>query len=638
MTTPEVTAVPMAEPPASNGPTPPAPTPAPSSHDAVLRTLAPMLRHLERSVRAWLETKHIYPRDLVTGATLEGFANDLHRQAEALESEQPLLVVMLMGGTGVGKSTLLNALAGGAVAHASFARPTTKDPVVYYHESNKTDKLDPLLRTMRLASHDRPALQHKVLVDLPDLDSNVIEHRETARRLLPVADVVLYVGSQEKYHDKIGWDEFLQQRQRRAVAFVMNKWDRCLHAGAAGLRPDEDLERDLKSLGFEKPLIFRTNAQYWVDKANNEAREPEPPPGEQFLDLTNWLEAGLNRMEIEAIKARGITQLLDQLQKALEAAAPPDLIELAARTRSHWEKSINEEATATSDILLNTLEPYQGEIEHHFTVESQKHFRGLMAGYLALFAKAKYTVNNMAKSGISLLPRASTGDVDRPTTWDIGQFSHSLSTVAGERQLDARGKALANKLLLQAQDLGYPLNLLQQRTESAAQIDWRSRYAQALVEVLTEVERQWSRPTGLRRFLQTLIRILGNVVPPAAFLASAGLVVWHNTMDSNHRFEGWSELLMPVIVTLISLVAMQVLIQLVLPLRWPRIRGEFQGLLEQRLRQALLGGYAAIPVDLAEELRGERRKVEDLVKEVREVFAWLEQRQQSASVTGLYGK
>jgi hypothetical protein len=637
MTTPEVSAAPMAEPLPSNGPTPPAPTPPPSSHDAVLRTLAPMLRHLERNIRTWLEAKHVYPRDLVTSATLEGFANDLHRQAEALEAEQPLLVVMLMGGTGVGKSTLLNALAGGAVAMASFARPTTRDPVVYYHESLKTDKLDPLLRTIHLASHDRPALQHKVLVDLPDLDSNVLEHREIARKLLKVADVVLYVGSQEKYHDKIGWDEFLQQRKRRAVAFVMNKWDRCLHAGAAGLRPDEDLERDLKSLGFEKPLIFRTNAQYWVDRANNEAREPEPPQGEQFLDLTNWLEAGLNRMEIEAIKARGITQLLEQLQKALEAAAPPDLTELAARTRSQWERSINEEASATSEILLNTLEPYQGEIEHHFTVQSQRHFRGPMALYLSLFAKAKYTVNSMAKGGISLLPRPTGGDVERPASWDIGQFSHSLSTVAGERQLDARGKALTNKLLLQAQDVGYPLNLLQQRTESAALIDWRSRYAQALVEVLTEVEQQWSRPTGLRWLIQGVIRFLGNVLPPVALLASAGLVVWQNTMDANHRFEGWSELLKPVLVTLISLVAMQVLIILVLPLRWPRIRGEFQGRLEQRLRQALLGGYAGIPGDLAEELCGERKKVEDLVKQVREVFAWLEQRQQSASITGLYG-
>jgi len=76
-----------------------------------------------------------------------------------------------------------------------------------------------------------------------------------------VADVVLYVGSQEKYHDNLGWELFLQQRRRRAFAFVMNKWDRCLHAFTSGVRPDEDLLRDLKNEGFDNPLLFRTCAQ-----------------------------------------------------------------------------------------------------------------------------------------------------------------------------------------------------------------------------------------------------------------------------------------------------------------------------------------------------------------------------------------
>ena len=122
---------------------------------------------------------------------------------------------MLMGGTGVGKSTLLNALAGGNIAAASFQRPTTRDPVVYYHESVRPDRLDPALRHCRLVSHDRPALQQKILVDTPDLDSNDLTNREKLLQLLPVADVVLYVGSQEKYHDRLVWELFLQQRSAR---------------------------------------------------------------------------------------------------------------------------------------------------------------------------------------------------------------------------------------------------------------------------------------------------------------------------------------------------------------------------------------------------------------------------------------
>ena len=100
-----------------------------SHSEPLLRTLAPALRELERRLRAWLAAKNRHPLSTLQRATLEGLAGDLARQGEALQLEQPLLVITLMGGTGVGKSTLLNALAGGSIAQASFQRPTTRDLV-----------------------------------------------------------------------------------------------------------------------------------------------------------------------------------------------------------------------------------------------------------------------------------------------------------------------------------------------------------------------------------------------------------------------------------------------------------------------------------------------------------------------------
>ena len=603
----------------------------------LLRTLSPALRGLERSLRNWLDAPHCYPLSTINRATLEGLAIDLHRQAEALDVDRPLLVVMLMGGTGVGKSTLLNALAGGAIAQASFTRPTTRDPIVYYHESVKPDRLDPALRHCRLVPHDRPALEQKILVDTPDLDSNDLSNRDKLMRLLPVADIVLYVGSQEKYHDRLGWELFLQQRKRRAFAFILNKWDRCEHPSDSGVRPDDDLLRDLQSEGFQSPLLFRTCAQLWVDRAaSNGEAFPPLPEGEQFTDLVLWLEMGLTRLEIEAIKARGASQLLQHMQQALAAVSPPDLATVAERTRAAWATPLTEEAVATSDGLLNTLEPYQREIEHHFALEEQRRFHGIMGWYLHLFTRAKY-VGSTLRERIPFLPRGQS-NAETPASWDLSTFIKACSDVAGNRHLDARGKALANKLLVEADHQGFPLDVLTEPTEGRSALDWRQRYAGILSEVLQQVERDWSKPTGLRRLIEAVVVWLGNWVPPVALLAALIVLLWRYFNPSAANWvPSIADVLVPFLIVLIILVMLHVLITLVLRLRWPAIRGEFRRRLEQRIRQELESIYTPIPSDVAQALQAERRLIEKIAAETTEVASWLREREQSASISGLYG-
>jgi hypothetical protein len=594
----------------------------------VLRTLAPALRQLERELRAWLDGPHRHKLTTIARASVEGLANDLRRQAEALDVDRPLLLVMFMGGTGVGKSTLLNALAGAGIAQASFTRPTTRDPVVYHHESIKPERLDPALRECHLVAHDRPALEQKILIDTPDLDSNDLSNRDKLLRLLPLADVVLYVGSQEKYHDKLGWDLFRQQRRRRAFAFVLNKWDRCVQTGVDGMRPDQDLLHDLQSEGFQAPLLFRTCAQTWVDH-----RGESLPEGEQFADLVSWLEAGLTRLEIEAIKARGVSQLLQHLQEVLQSVQPPDLTEVAARTTSAWERLLIDEARATADVLLDTLEPYQREIEHHFALEGQRRFHGLMAGYFQLFTRARYVGSSLRKR-VPFLPRMGQ-TAETPASWDLSAFTYTCSSVASERHLDARIRALTNRLLVEANQQGFPVDLLAEPAEKPARIDWRQRYAHLLSEVLDQVEQQWAKPTGPSRWLQAGIVWLANRLPLGALFGVLVWLLWQYTMGQRSLSLG--DLFLPVIIVLIVLILLHIVVSVVLPMRWPAMRGEFRRQLERRLQAELKALYAGIPMEVAEALRQERRQIGELLGETSEVAIWLEQREQAAQIGGLYG-
>jgi energy-coupling factor transporter ATP-binding protein EcfA2 len=114
------------------------------------------------------------------------------------------LVVVVFGPTGAGKSTLLNSLAGSTISEPGALRPTTRRPVVWCHRRH-ADRAAAIEGDPIVVADDHPLLDHITLIDTPDLDSYMAEHRELAESVLRIADAAVFVTTPQRYADAVPW-------------------------------------------------------------------------------------------------------------------------------------------------------------------------------------------------------------------------------------------------------------------------------------------------------------------------------------------------------------------------------------------------------------------------------------------------
>ena len=275
------------------------------------------------------------------------------QQAEAIFSRkgQRPLIVAFFGGTGVGKSSLLNRLAGESVARTGVERPTSHEVTLYLHGDYRLGEFpaDLPLEETRIAYHADDRRRLIAWLDMPDFDSVEEHHRDIVQAWLPYVDWLIYVVSPGRYQDDIGW-RFVQQRGgKHSWLFVMNQWDRGDAEQMAHFR------QRLQQEGFSDPVILRTSCI-------------EPARGEDdFSRLEQTVNEAIETYGLELLQQLGVQARLEELGRISEAfvdrlqAYPLDELETAWREKlSQRLEEAGVELLTNSRLLAGSFQEESG--------------------------------------------------------------------------------------------------------------------------------------------------------------------------------------------------------------------------------------------------------------------------------------
>lgn len=264
--------------------------------------------------------------------------DDLRPVAEAVRSlrlrldyPEDLLIVAIAGGTGSGKSSLMNAIAGAEIAETGGIRPTTNEPMAVVPRS-RMDAVSGYLVHLGLRRIVAAPFDNRLcLIDLPDIDSVEVDHRLQVDTLLPNIDAVIWVTDPEKYQDAVLHDTYLRPLASHGGRFVfaLNQADRLSERHLQVVM--SDLQDALVFDGIESPKVFAISAQ-----------PPVGPP----LGIDRLMQAVQSLSDPSAVSRTLVD--LDLASAALLASAGESGLDFETRATEFTD-------TAASLVMLSRL-------------------------------------------------------------------------------------------------------------------------------------------------------------------------------------------------------------------------------------------------------------------------------------------
>ena len=271
------------------------------------------------------------------------------------------LVLGTFGGTGTGKSTLVNALVGRECVPTGRVRPTTRRPLLVAHPDHDLEGMPLPLECLDVVRCDAPFLRDVLLIDCPDPDTSESAgdgggagetNLSRLRRILPACDVLLYCTTQQKYRSSRVLEELRRAAPGCRLFFVQT------HAAT-----DDDIRDDwARCLGeaFDVPQIFFVDSL----EALRRRRCGEEPNGDfarlvaqlagelaaterlriRRANLLDLLLTALRscRAEFEATMpaVRRLQQVLEEQERHIVSIMAGDLLSELRRARGLWERRL----------------------------------------------------------------------------------------------------------------------------------------------------------------------------------------------------------------------------------------------------------------------------------------------------------
>ena len=347
-------------------------------------------------------------------------------RVRALES--PLLVVLL-GPTGAGKSTLMNTLARASVSRVGVLRPTTREAVLL-----ATDADAAVLRRGPLAAIDSgrivrapatTASAGMAIVDAPDLDSVERANRVIADALVEAADLGIFVTSAVRYADKAPFDVVQRIAARGLpVLIVVNRMpaDDSEHRVVL-----EDLQRVLKDTALRGIDDARVQivgiAEGRLDSSGERLAPDAAAPVLQRVD-----ELAHDRERRLALARRALEGALAGLDPLLQAVGA-DVERAAAEgeaLRAITAKSYDAELAAL-------LEELRGGT--FLRAEVLRHWESYVKAdqITRFFSRGLGRIRGTIITAIRGMPEAPVGVVEKEVTSDVVAVAVSRATEAARR-------------------------------------------------------------------------------------------------------------------------------------------------------------------------------------------------------------